>query len=119
MDFHAHGPCHFDRPVTSTGSVRSLSEVEGLSAQPECVEHPCALIVIPGLTRNPVLLRWIPAPRLKHAGTSFAGMTASGFVQRSVGRTTLGDADRREEEGASGGDFLPLYVGHMCAMGWT
>jgi len=44
-----------------------------------------ALIVIPGLTRNPVsrsrsrtsFLRWIPAPRFKHAGTSFAGMTTS------------------------------------------
>jgi hypothetical protein len=55
----------------SKGSVRSLSHVEGLSAQPERIERPCPVMVIPGLTRNPVLLRWIPA---------FAGMTASGFV---------------------------------------
>ena len=33
------------------------------------------LTVIPGLTRNPVFMNWIPAPRLKHTGTSFAGMT--------------------------------------------
>ena len=33
-----------------------------------CVEIPLTLIVIPGLTRNPVFLGWIPA---------FAGMTAS------------------------------------------
>ena len=32
-----------------------------------CVKSPFTLIVIPGLTRNPVFLNWIPA---------FAGMTA-------------------------------------------
>jgi hypothetical protein len=36
------------------------------------------LIVIPGLTRNPVFLRWIPA---------FAGMTTSKWMKRSVGDT--------------------------------
>jgi hypothetical protein len=33
-----------------------------------CVRSPFTLFVIPGLTRNPVFLGWIPA---------FAGMTAS------------------------------------------
>jgi hypothetical protein len=45
-----------------------------------CVKSPFTLIVIPGLTRNPVFLSWIPA---------FAGMTASELMQRSVGSTTL------------------------------
>jgi hypothetical protein len=36
-----------------------------------CTKNPFTLIVIPGLTRNPVFLSWIPA---------FAGMTASELI---------------------------------------
>ena len=38
------------------------------------------LLVIPGLTRNPIYLNWIPA---------FAGKTTSGLMLISVGRATL------------------------------
>jgi len=38
------------------------------------------LVVIPGLTRNPICLNWIPA---------FAGMTTLELMLRSVGRAML------------------------------
>jgi len=47
------------------GCPQNLEGADDLLVQ--CVESPFTLIVIPGLTRNPVLLGWIPA---------FAGMTA-------------------------------------------
>jgi hypothetical protein len=49
-----------------------------------CVKSPFILIVIPGLTRNQVLLNWIPA---------FAGMTAPELMQNSVRRITMGFHD--------------------------
>ena len=46
----------------------------------ECPISPFTVIVIPGLTRNPVFLCWIPA---------FAGMTTSEMMSRSVRDTAL------------------------------
>ena len=46
------------------------------------------LVVIPGLTRNPIYLNWIPA---------FAGMTTSELMVRNVGRAMLALCSSEEE----------------------
>jgi hypothetical protein len=54
------------------GSYLQISKLEdclkGFYESRYCVKSPVTLIVIPGLTPNPVSLNWIPA---------FAGMAAS------------------------------------------
>ena len=49
-----------------------------------CTQNSCTFVVIPGLIRNPVFLNRI---------LTFAGMTTSELMQRSLGHTALGWLD--------------------------